>query len=759
MSRLENLSHIDFEELCRDIAKADTGKRFSAFGPGPDGGIDGRHSRGADATILQCKHYIGSTFTALKSSLKKEVLKVSDLKPKRYLFFTSQSLTQKKSNTLAEIASGILQQPEDIWGREDIEGALTRYPEIEKSHIKLWLSSTAVLERILNSGLEAFTQATKEEILDDLRVYVRNPSFEEATKRLEDQKILIVSGPPGVGKTTLAKMISYQYLEEGWKFYAITSLEEGFAKVDDGKPTVFFFDDFLGRIELDRQSLLQRDTALATFVNRIRRSKNSRFVLTTRAHIFEEARRLSDHVDDKKLQLAKYILDVGAYTRKIRSQILFNHLSASELKQEHFEALLVGDWLKKIVDHKNYNPRIIASVSSDSIDVMKPSDYPGYIYHALENPELVWSKPYRALDMKSQNLLVALFFGSEYGQEVDELSENFSKLHRIVCGHYGQPTKPGDFEDALKSLESGFVSISGQTVSFVNPSVRDFLKSYLIEKEFLELLPATARRADWAKHLWRHVCEVFKSHPEIQKKFASAFGSYSQMIDATPSMKKSMRYGYASYSADDLSLADRAEMLLQWWEACGEEQYIEKALSMLATSKLRLNSWRDGRDLPQLHWWVSNFVDDDVSQKQTLLEAIEARLTNVIEDGLPPDELVSVTESVQEYMSDTFLTPFTPAGHALGNAIEYEFSNTGEAISHLDTEDSLTEHLDYLDSLAKLTGRDPEEAKSVVFDRISEIEESDHEERSTGFSPSRRQGNEKFDDDDLISLFSNLLRT
>ena len=118
-----------------------------------------------------------------------------------------------------------------------------------------------MLERILHSGLEAFTQATKEEILDDLSVYVRNPSFDEAIEKLEKQRILIISGPPGVGKTTLAKMISYQYLNDGWKFAAIKSLDEGFSLIDDDTPTIYFFDDFLGRVELDRQSLLQSDSA------------------------------------------------------------------------------------------------------------------------------------------------------------------------------------------------------------------------------------------------------------------------------------------------------------------------------------------------------------------------------------------------------------------------------------------------------------------------------------------------------------------
>ena len=214
MSRLQNLSHIDFEDLCRDIASVDTGHRFSAFGPGPDGGIDGRHSKDDKSTILQCKHYLGSSFQQLKTEVKKEVNNLDKLTPDRYIFFTSQSLTPSRSNQLADIFGNHLNNPADIWGQEDIEGFLRSHPDVEKFHLKIWLGSVAVLERILQSGLEAYIQANKEEILNELKVYVRNESFSEAAKKLEDQKILIISGPPGVGKTTLAKMLSYYYLNE-----------------------------------------------------------------------------------------------------------------------------------------------------------------------------------------------------------------------------------------------------------------------------------------------------------------------------------------------------------------------------------------------------------------------------------------------------------------------------------------------------------------------------------------------------------------
>ncbi|HAS6798414.1 TPA: hypothetical protein GRI86_22860 [Vibrio parahaemolyticus] len=758
MSNLDNLSPIDFEELCRDIASQKMGVSFSAFGPGPDGGIDGRHSTAEGDIIMQCKHYSKTSFSGLKKNAEKEKRKLDILEPKQYLFFTSHSLTPNKTSQLTQVLSPHILNSNDLIGKEDIEAALRDFPNIEKKHMKLWLSSSAVLERILQSGLEAYTQATKEEILEELAVYVVNPSLHQAIEQLEKEKVLVISGQPGVGKTTLAKMVSYHYLEEGWEFVSINSLEDGFSKLNNEQKTVFFFDDFLGRIELDRQTLLQKDNALSLFVKRVVKAPNARFILTTRAHIFEEAKLISDRVDSTKFQLAKYLLDVGKYTRKVRAEILFNHLFISCLKPKYVESLIKGDLLCNIIDHRNYNPRVIAFVSSEFNEHISPTDYPSFILNALDNPEMIWSKPFRSLSSSSKHLLITLFFQQAFwGVRIEELRSQFSRLHRHVCAFYGQPTSQGDFNSSLKSLESGFISISGGKVDFVNPSVQDFLKSYLNDKEFLGLLPSVAIKAKWAKNLWAHMKKVF-TEPEDLQYCAQTFSGFATKIQCSPTQSKTpyagLFNGYA-ITFTDLSLSERIEFLFDLWSFSDCSNFLDQALELLESSNLDIDGGRDGRDLPELHCWVRDYIEENSSVSQDLLRAIEEKIRGILKQGVHIEDLNMIIENVNYYIPNSKELGIQ---NLIEHWVDFELSCTSESIAQLDLESDLSDHIGFLDELSKLTNRDAEEAKNTVYARISELDEHEDVSFESISKPSKESEKDVlFSDADIKSLFANLL--
>lgn len=50
-----NLSPADFEDVVREPIGRELKIRFEAFGAGPDGGMDGRHTAGAKARSEQSK--------------------------------------------------------------------------------------------------------------------------------------------------------------------------------------------------------------------------------------------------------------------------------------------------------------------------------------------------------------------------------------------------------------------------------------------------------------------------------------------------------------------------------------------------------------------------------------------------------------------------------------------------------------------------------------------------------------------------------
>ncbi|WP_261405029.1 toll/interleukin-1 receptor domain-containing protein [Chenggangzhangella methanolivorans] len=178
-----NLSATDFEELSRDLIGCALEARFEGFTPGPDGGIDGRHSVGSNTTILQAKHLERSSFSDLKRTMRKERASIDRLAPQRYVLTTSQGLTPSNKKALREIIGPSLQSERDIFGADDLNGLLRAFPDVEKAHPKLWSVRGGVLQTLIaeavSEGVATSRQVPKP--LADL-IAAKAPAPEAADK-------------------------------------------------------------------------------------------------------------------------------------------------------------------------------------------------------------------------------------------------------------------------------------------------------------------------------------------------------------------------------------------------------------------------------------------------------------------------------------------------------------------------------------------------------------------------------------------------
>jgi hypothetical protein len=220
-----SLSPSEFEDLTRDLLGRELGVRFEAFTDGPDDGMDGRHAAAKGDVILQAKHYYRSGFSKLKTAMKQERGTIDALSSKRYLLATSVALTPANKAAVAAEIGPALNGSGDIFGLEDLNGLLRKFPVVESAHPKLWQQSGAVLKTLITDAVaEAIPKpASPPPVLATLLPAGTDPT---ATVPAERDTVFILKSSPIDDEFAL--WLAPKLEAEGYRVFAdVLTLEPG----------------------------------------------------------------------------------------------------------------------------------------------------------------------------------------------------------------------------------------------------------------------------------------------------------------------------------------------------------------------------------------------------------------------------------------------------------------------------------------------------------------------------------------------------
>ncbi|WP_159052551.1 restriction endonuclease [Streptomyces bungoensis] len=497
---LQKLSDFDFESLCKDLFERILGVRLEIFTSGPDGGIDLRYiGPGREKVIIQCKHWMKSGRSKLfKHLIEKELSKVRRLSPTRYILATSVEMTPAAKEKLAAEFRPYIVNEGDIFGIDEITSILRNHPDIIRKHIRLWLNDATILESAIARNIIRRSLHLADDVKDTLRTYVPSRNLRLALQFVEENHVALLSGPPGVGKTTLAQVICAHYASKGFELVEVSENVEDIYRVwDDKIPQLFIYDDFLGQSSLGDKLYKNEDGRLLSVIRRVRREPNKRLVCTTRGYILEQARQRHERLDRENLDPLTFLVDLDTFTLEEKAQILYNHVHWSDWPASAKEDFAQPETYRPIIRHKKFNPRALSNVFSVPYDPDRGTPK-SQVIAVLNDPMVVWRHIFdHQLGDSERRILVLLFsMGSE--SSAASLEEAF-----LEC----RAGSVANFRNSLKVLEGTFVKVAAapyrRQVEFANPSVNDFILAKLAnEPDWLQWVLRNPYSFDQVVHLW-----------------------------------------------------------------------------------------------------------------------------------------------------------------------------------------------------------------------------------------------------------------
>ncbi len=490
-------SPAEFQDFARDMIQIREGILIESFAEGRDLGIDGRHVRADGYTIIIQAKRLLDTGGRILSIARKEKEKIDKLVKQgmridRYILALSGNTSFEKKEAIRKFFSPYIIAPEDIITSNDFNNYLssstTKYKQVEEKYFKLWIQNIYTLKRtlyeVVHSPLVQQSEIHLNEAIEKVGLFVETEIYREAINKVQKNRVLIISGEPGVGKTTLASQVAlYYYAKYQFRaFIYATSVEDLYtAQRIEGKK-VIFFDDFWGSNGFDALGNGLRVKDLVDFIEYIRKRKDCLLIMTTREYVLEQG--LKNNEDFRRLvESNKLDCRIEQYSEADKLRIYYGHLREVSLTWEQVN--LLRDAGISIIASKNYNPRVIELFTKSITPNMDPrlcvEDFKRYINCPID----FWKKIFNELSQEARvvYLLMAIM---PLPTEMKLLEECYCEALKAN----GKSLEWKGFSEIIFELEKTVIrtDLYNQShfgimaVTFQNPSAKDFITALLREK-------------------------------------------------------------------------------------------------------------------------------------------------------------------------------------------------------------------------------------------------------------------------------------
>lgn len=492
-----------FQDLCSQVCEVVLGRPVEIFREANDGGQDAVFLIPSEAMTppigtVQCKHTSDAGKALKVSDLTAELGNVQELvkasQADTYIFMTNMSVDAPVAVAARAKLRALGVRKAHIFGRQHIVRVIRSSARLRALVPQVY--GLGDLTAIVDERLSEQSRALLDSWIPKLRTYVPTKAHRDAVNAISKHGVVLLLGNPSSGKSAIGAIVSTIASENAENtVLALTSprdFEAGWNPNDPGR--FFWIDDAFGSNVL-RDDYVQ-DWASAFSKLRAAIAHGNRFLLTSRKHIYEAARRRLGQRNLPQFADESAVVDVGELTIDEKTQILYNHVHFGTQTQSwrssvkpHLEAVAAVPGFLPGIAERMGDPNFTKSLAPRESALVQ----------FMKEPREHLVDTVNALDDHLQAALI-LVYVHQSGFDPNDHDPSAAQAVAELTGF--TLTR---IQDCFAELKGSFLKLSGSKWTFAHPTISDALTEILRQKP--HMMAALIRGATIDTILSSFTCE------------------------------------------------------------------------------------------------------------------------------------------------------------------------------------------------------------------------------------------------------------